>query len=208
MSPAAPPPVGRLAGIAYEGMVPVAMGDAERGYPLLKFLHAYYLPLQQIDDIVREPILWDPDLCPFRYLPWLAMWAGVRLRPGMPEAEIRSRIKLRDGRKRCTPDALVAAAKANLDADSPIVILRERHNPDNPLVDSAAHFEVLTYTAQTPDEGAVRAAMLEHKDVGLIMHYRVVDGQDWQQVVNTYATWQDVLDNYATWQDLIEDTPA
>lgn len=224
MSPVALEPrpvVGRLAEIAYAEMAPVAQGDAERGWPLLKFLHAYYMPLQEIDDIVRDrpelglqgwAILFHPDLCPVRYLPFLAMVAGVRLRPGMSEAEMRSRIKARDGIRRCTPDAIKQAAKDNLDALIPEeqrkVILRERFRNEAPNADSPGYFEVLTFVNQTPDSETVRAALLEQKDVGLIMSYRVVSGADWQYVIDENATWQDVVNNFATWQGLIEDHPG
>lgn len=209
------PVVGPLAAAAYEEMEPVhRLYDEARGWPLLKFLHAYFIPLQTIDDIVRERddlpgwgILFDPDQCPVRYLPFLAMWAGVRITEAMSEAEVRARIKTRPQIVRCTPGALVQAAKDNL-TGAKKVILRERYDPDNPNVDSPGHFEVITYTDETPDPEAVRVAMLEQKDVGLIMHYRVVSGQDWQQLVNDYPTWQDVIDAYPTWQDVIEDNPS
>lgn len=206
------PAVGNLATIAYDAMEPVWVEDEKRGYPLLHFLHAYYLPMQQIDDIVRDRddlpgwgILFDPDLCPARYLPWLAMFAGVRLRVGMGEAEIRSRIKDRDGTKRCTPGAIIAAAQAHL-IGAKTVILRERYNHDAPTADDPGYLDVITYTDETPDPDAVLTAIREQKDVGLVMSYRVLSGQDWQNVIDTNATWQDVINNYATWQDLIEDT--
>jgi len=208
------PLVGNLANIAYDQMAPVARDDADRGYPLLKFLDAYYLPLQQVDDIVRArddgtpgwAVLFDADRCPTRCLPWLAMMAGVRLGTGMSEAEIRARIKERPNVHRCTPGALIAAAQFHL-TGAKSVILRERYDPANPAVDSPGHFHIVTRTAETPDEGAVRRALLEQKDVGLLMHYTVIDGQDWQELIDTYPTWADVLSTYATWTDVIEDTP-
>lgn len=209
-----------MAEIAYEEMEPVAKPyDEAAGWPLLKFLHAYFMPMQKIDDIVRDTdegpgwsILFDPDRCPARYLAFPAMFAGVVLRPNMTEEEKRSRIKNRDGLKRCTPGAIVQAAKDNLDPAIPMeqrdVILRERYNPADPLVDSPGHFQIITYTAQTPDPDAVLAAIRQHKDVDFVMHYDVVDGQDWQQLVNDFGTWQDVVTAYPTWQDVIEDTPS
>lgn len=215
-----PEDAGALALVAYEQLAPLHLKDAERGYPLLKFLDAYYLPMQQVYDIIRDyddlpgwGILLDPDRCPVRYLPWCGLWAGVRVDPAvMSEAEMRARIKARDGQQRCTPAAIIKAAQDNLVSSDPLrpprVILRERYDPDNPGVDSPGHFEVLTYTGETPDADAVLVALRQQKDVGLLMHYRVIDGQDWQQLVNNYATWQDVLNAYPTWQDVIEDTPA
>lgn len=207
--------IGPIARVAYEEMAPVHAEDAIRGYPLALFLHAYYMPLQKVDDIVRDRpelnlpgwgILFHPDLCPAEYLGYLAMFAGVPITDDMSEAEKRQRIKLRDNTKRCTPGAIIQAAQDHL-IEPKRVILRERYDPDNPLVDSPGHFMVITYTADTPDPDAVLAAIKEQKDVGLILHYDVQDGQDWQQVVTDYATWNDVLAAYDTWQDLIDDTP-
>lgn len=204
--PERPEGIGRLAEIAYEQMAPVHKDDAERGYPLLIFLNAYYMPLQTIDDIVRDRegmpgwgILFDPDLCPFRYLPWLAMIAGVRLRPGMPELEMRDRIKQRDGRHRCTPDALIKAARDNLTSlgdSTPRVILRERFNAADPTGDDPGYFQVVTYASQTPDPEAVLQALLPQKDVGLIMTYTVLEGQDYQTLADTHATYTAVSTDY------------
>lgn len=218
-----PTGIGRLAEIAYEGMRPVHKAyDAERNWPLLRFLDVYYLPLQLIDDIVRDTeyvdengdtqvipgwgILFDPDRCPARYLPFLAMFAGVRLRPGMTEAEIRSRIKTRDGLLRCRPAALIKAAQDNLEGEKR-VILRERYDPFNASVDAPGYFQVITFTDDTPDSDAVKRALLEQKDVGLIMRYNVLDGQDWQSVIDDYDSWTELMAAYATWTDVIEDTP-
>lgn len=209
------PVVGRLAEIAYSQMEPVARAyDEARGWPLLKFLHAYYLPLQQVDDIVRDRddfpgwgILFDPEQCPARYLPWLAMFAGVRLRVGMTEAQMRALIKDRPALARCTPQALVDQVKtALLEGSTKKVILRERYKATDPGVDHAAWFEVITKTDETPDPDAVRRAILEQKEVGLLFTYIVQDGQDWQELIDTHGTWQDVIDDYATWDETIADS--
>lgn len=191
-------------------MAPVAKGDEDRGWPLLKFLHGFYLPMQQIDDIVRDredmpgwAILFDPDLCPARYLPWLAMFAGVRLLPGMTEAEIRSRIKARDGIKRCTPAALLAAAK---DYASPgaTVVLRERYNPYEPTEDAAGYVTLIAFADETPDPFALfNAVKAEQKDVGLLLYLVVSAHTDYFAVEADNESYQDVIDNYATYDALL-----
>lgn len=208
------PVVGRLAEIAYAEMEPVAKPyDEAAGWPLLHYLHAFFMPMQKIDDIVRDTddgpgwsILFDPDRCPARYLPFCAMFAGVVLRPEMSEDERRRRIKERDGVKRCTPSAIVKAVQETITGDKSVIV-RERFNPADPDVDSPGHFQIFTYLDETPDIETVVAAIEEQKIVGLLMHHDIVAGQDWQQLVNDYGTWQDVVDTYDTWQDVVGDTP-
>lgn len=207
--------VGRLAEIAYAEMEPVAKPyDEAAGWPLLHYLHAFFMPMQKIDDLVRDKddgpgwsILFDPDRVPARYLPFTAMVAGVVLRPEMSEQEKRDRIKERDGIKRCTPDAFVRAIQQQLTGDKGVV-LRLRFDPAAPAVDSPGHFQVLTYLDETPNADAVIAAMQEQKIVGLVQHYEIVAGQDWQELVDTYGTWQAVVDDYATWAHVLADDPT
>ena len=214
------PTVGNLADIAYASLAPVAVGDDERGWPLLIFLNAFYLSLQQVDDIVRDQpgiaggweILFFPYLCPTPSLPWLAMFSGTRIKTGMSEEALRKAIDERQSFSRCTPGALVDALKAAMQAADPTsparVILRERNDPDN-AGDAPGHVTVIMYTSDVGGltETDLYNAALEQKDVGLLLHVIVRDGQDWQSVVDHNATWQDVIDNFPTWNDLIESSP-
>lgn len=192
----------------------IAIDDKGRGYPLLKFLNGYYMPMQDIDDIVRDTdegpgwtILFDADRCPSRYLPWLAMFAGVRINRSMTDQQIRERIKDRPAWRRGTPAGIKQAAQSKL-TGAKKVILRERHQIGNPD-DAPGYFELITYTDETPDSAAVlRTVVDEQKDVGLLIGYRVLDGQDWDQVVADWDSWDDVMSNYDTWTDVIEDTPV
>lgn len=96
-------------------------------------------------------ILFDPDLCPVRYLPWLAMFAGVRLTTGMAEEEMRSRIKDRDGLRRGTPGAIARAVQQHL-TGSKTVLIRERFNhASGSSADAPGYLDVVTREDESPE---------------------------------------------------------
>ena len=52
--------------------------------------------------------------------------------------------------------------------------------------------------SRTAGNGPVGSALRAQKPAGIIMVYATITGQDWQNVVNTYATWTAVAAAYAT----------
>src|SRR3954468_15507441 len=83
--PVPPPPVlvapdpDVLAGRIYARWLPLHAGDADAGYPLGALAEALAVPLNPVDELVRESdthpawgTLWDVTAAPVWLLPWLA----------------------------------------------------------------------------------------------------------------------------------------
>jgi hypothetical protein len=57
------------------------------------------------------------------------------------------------------------------------------------------------------DDGPAHKAIRSQKPAGLALDYNVLDGQDFQSLLDNHPTFQDVLDDYDTFQDVVDDTP-
>ena len=138
---------------SYENMLPAVNGthDENQDYALLYYLVGAGQMFDEIENIVRDSDLgmgWSPlvdvNRCPDKGLDWFGQFVGVKLPQGLTEDQRRQRIKSTDGWKRGTPAAIKAAPVPYLTGNG-TVILYERDT-------SAYHFQVLTYTSETPSD--------------------------------------------------------
>lgn len=197
----------------YDSLGAYSEGDALVGYQLLAYVGAQGQMWDDVEELSRDTddypgwaILFDPDNVPFKYLAYTAQFVGVRLINGLSEADQRIRVKSVDGWSRGSVGAIRAAAQAHL-TGAKHVVLRERYDPDNPTVDSAYHLFINTYTAETPDSGAVLAALMAQKPAGIVLHYEVVDGQDYQSLLDNHPLYSDVAGDFANYGDVRDNTP-
>src|SRR4051812_29363271 len=93
------PTVPQVAEHLYEELAVSQPGDEGRGWPLLILLGALGKALGPPHDLVRDSedgpgysALMDPGRTPVWALPYTAQFAGVRLTPGITEAEQRAEI--------------------------------------------------------------------------------------------------------------------
>lgn len=193
----------------YEGMEPVAWLDATVGWSLAFFCGALGTMFQEVQDLARDSpdgpgwsAVMDLDRCPDGWLPWLAQFVGVTVVPGSTPEEMRARIQSTDGFRRGTPAALEGAAQATLTGNR-IVYFRER-DPNG--VDPPYTLEVVTQTGETPDPDATLAALIAQKPAGIVLNYRLVQGQDWQELAQSGRTWRQVRDDFASWRDVRDNT--
>lgn len=142
-------------------------------------------------------IVLDPDRAPSEWLPWDAQFGGVRVLPGLPEAEQRSRIKSTDGMRRGSPGAIVGAAQQFL-TGTKTVYLVERHG-------SAYRLTVSTKASETPDLAVVARAVLAQKPGGLIMVVTTVLGGDYNSLRDTHPSYNDVLATFANYAEVLSD---
>lgn len=195
----------------YDSIAPLTHDDAVHDYPLAKYCAALGKMFQVTEDYGRNDGGWDKmmnvTLTPVEVLPWLAQFVGVRLEEGLTEVAQRSRVQETAGWKRGSVPALRGAAASYI-TDPKTFILRERFNPAAPGVDSPGHLQVITYTSQTPDSAKVLAALTAQKAAGLILHYSVYDGQDYQTLLTNHPTYQNVYTSYATYQGIVTDQPG
>lgn len=197
----AQPLIGSFAQALYDRMEPYTNLDEQNGWALAYYFGAFGAMVQDIEDIARDSELgpgWsaimDLSRAPDYGLPWLGQFVGVRFDAAVTPAEQRLRISDTPGWRRGSVPSLVGAMQQYLTGPKR-VLLHERAG-------SAYHFNVVTYTAETPDAAMVELGLLSQKPAGLTYTYSVYDGQDYQQLLDENPTYQDVFTNFATY-DLV-----
>jgi hypothetical protein len=169
-----PPPEIPLAGEYLLDEVGVAQpGDDTRGWPARLLVGAVGKALGPLHDIVRDTDgrpgwsdVMDPDLAPSWALKWLGEnFAGVRLTPGLTEAQQRARITSPPAFNRGTPDGMAAAARQTLTGNQ-YVFLKEREG-------SPYRVTIVTRTSETPNAAVTLAAAKAQKPAGLILTHVV-----------------------------------
>lgn len=176
--------------------------EAHEHFHLLEMCDSTGRLLQPVEDIVRDSdthpgwgVVMDPDNAPIDWLPWLAQFAGKRIRLGLPEAEQRARIRDTDGFDRGTPRALEAAAKQYL-TGTKYALIQERFGGN------AWRVNVVTLESETPDPGAVLAALMEQKPAGIILTHNAVTGGDFNTVTNTWPSFDYVVTVFLDFDEL------
>lgn len=174
----------------------------------LNAIGAMYEEVDELAGILAEDegwsILLDPDLCPVRALPYLAMYVGERLPEGLTEVMQREWIKDAPNMRRGTLTAIIAAAQRTL-TDPRAVSIMERSG--DPGQGNAEDFiSVRTYSSQTPDPGAVLQNLLSVVPADIVLDYSAVGGQTWAQAKTNWGpTWQNIRNHYGTWAAILAD---
>lgn len=203
------PAVGRLAEQLYEALEPIAAGDEERDWPLLRLCGALTAgALEQANTYLADDEdgrpgwrnVLDPWKAPASALPYLAQFVGATLEPSLTEADARGKIARRENLQRGTVPALVAAVQRTLTGTKAVAVT-ERHLGD------AYKLWVRTRDDETPDEAATLAAILTQKPAGITLTFATIAGWSWADVVAAEATWTDVTSDYPDWAELIAEVP-
>lgn len=200
-----PDDLGAVARRMYSELEPLQYAEAQNQYALAIFCQALGLTIDEINEYVRDSedgpgwsMLLDLERAPEKALPWLAQFVGVRIAAGLTDQEQRDWIAGTASWRRGTLQAMTAAVQATLTGLKQ-VITRERFG-------GAYQLSVVTYTAETPDEAATLKAILSQKPAGLVLTYSAMDGQDFQNLLDTNPLFSNVLANYTTFQDVVDDT--
>lgn len=172
------------------------------------FIEAVCEPLTELDSLARDSddgigwsALLDLDRIPDKGLPWLAQFVGVQTIIGLDTSSQRARIAAHANWKRGSPDAIIQAAQLHLTGNK-TVILRERFTGD------AWKLGIVTYTDETPDSAQTLADILEQKPAGIVLTYNVLDGQDFQLLLDNHPTFANVYADYLTFEGIVEDQPG
>lgn len=191
----AQPVVGEFAQAAYDNIEQVHEGlDEERGWPLLHFLRAIGQPFDLVRSVVlpddAEPWspLYDPDLCPAAFLPYLAQHVGVRIPVGTSEASAREMIKNPVGLKRCSREAVIDAVKLTLTGTKHVNFI-VRHD------DSFWRWLIVTRPSETPDAAATYRAAMSQKRVGVLITHTVTDSVLIEELPDTIDDLSDDIDD-------------
>lgn len=193
----------------YEMLAPLARADPDNAWSLLLYINAVGVMFQLIEDLVRDTpegpgwsILLDLDRCPVEALPWLGQFVGVRIPPGMNEADARLRIAHTDGFKRGTRNALIGAASSTL-TGAKTVIFRERDHAPADTPNYAYYLSVYTYVTQTPNAAATLAALLAQKPAGIVLTYAAITGHDYESVQALHTTYASLVVAFADYTALL-----
>jgi REP element-mobilizing transposase RayT len=211
------PTLNSVAQRLYDGLIPFNDSqerDGESTAWALAYLCSFIGDelLQQIFDYAEDTdtdpgwtVLYDLERVPDEAIKYLGQLIGVvvddALTPTLQKAQIADRRSQRRGTLTELQAVLTESTTAFGDDGW---FLRERHDPTNPLVDSAYHFQVVIKTTNlTPDPDDVYDAMVRAKPAGLVMHYSRVTANDWQYIKDTYALWSDVDAALTTWAEAL-----
>lgn len=191
------PVVDQLAERLYELAGPLAAGDGDRGWPLLIMCDALAQPLRQLDQVVTDRedlegwrVALDVDAAPAWCLAWFAQFAGVRLRPGLTEAQQREWVRTGWGVNRGTVASIRASVQTTLTGTRAVQIY-EREG-------GAYRLLVTTRTSETPDPAATEAALRAALPAGLVVTFETRPGQDYEKPAGW--TYGDSLAAWPTYQ--------
>lgn len=189
----------------YDEVAPLTASEVANGYPLWQLCRALAAPKEQAQLLVDghdEPwgVVMDAETCPEWGMDWLAQFAGVTLTQGTSTTIRRGELRSDSRRRRGTPGMMIAAAQAHL-TGTKAVVLRERDG-------SPYRLTVLTLAVETPEPALVEAALRAQKPAGLLLDYRTITGQDYQQLAASYVTYSDVAAAFVDYGDVADNTPG
>lgn len=154
----------------------------------------------------RPSALGDAEQAEVAWLPWLAQMVGARLDPGASEQEKRDTIRFTTSSWRAgTRQALVDAARSALTGSRYAVVVPHQ-KPDVALgliPGTPWDITIVTRTSETPDAGAVLAAILRKgvKPAGAVLYHRTYESS-WDAIESTFPTWDDWESH--TWDEIEE----
>lgn len=169
-------PSGVVAESLYERLLPLQEGLSDStNLPLLRYIET----LGSVHDLVRYVTgdtddyrgwapLFDVELTPDEFLPYLAQFVGVRIPKGTPPDTAREMIRDPAGFGRTSRAAVLSAVRATLTGARYVGFVERRD-------DSFWKWLITTRTAETPDADATYRAILSQKRAGVIVTHVVTD---------------------------------
>ncbi len=184
-----------------------AEDDEAQGYPLLIYCSAWNLPLEPIHEIIRErdglkpwEILFDPDECPVWGLPYLSMFPGVELQPGMSEEQQRNEIREPTGWRRGQPQAIRIAGQRTLTGTKRVIVRPRTPEP-------GMHY-IRTLASETPDEERTRRELRAALPPWEVLDYEAIDGVTVEDVAAGWKTVADLAAAFTSVEDLTDILPT
>ena len=187
---------------------PLAPTDADNDYAHAHLCEGMMLSMAEVASLVDPPdpyqpweILFDPDLCPAKFLPWLGQCVGVRVTRVMSEATQRAAIKGLGGYKLGSPQRIRAAVELTLVGDPKQVYFRERDGGE------AYTLEIVTFADQTPNPDQTEAAIKAELPAAILLRARAVLSWDYEALTARGGTYAQQSIDFATYAALALDEP-
>lgn len=146
-------------------------------------------------------ILLDINRAPSNALPWLGQFVGAIVDPSLSDADQRQQILDVSGWKRGSVDAMRGAALPYLSGNK-TVIFSERDSGAS-ATDPAYGLIVYTRTTETLDADAIEAALLALKPAGIVLQFKTVAGQIYEDIFLHQATYGVVLTTFDDYQSVL-----
>ena len=175
------------------------------------FIGALGEMFEQIDEIAHPSLdtdgnmsdrwskLLDIDRIPDEGIVWFSQFTGVQINANLDTNDQRQQIRDRVGWKRGTMASIAAAVQAVLTGTQTVQFV-ERDT-------SAYHFNVATYSTETPSSAAVTAAITAAKPAGLQFTYSLIAGSPgttdtYENLFLDYGSYATVFSNEQSYQDV------
>lgn len=183
----------------YNRLGPLTFGDAENGDALRKFCEAFAQPYEIMHTLVRDTedgrvgwsILFDPDVVPEEFLPWLEQMVGSSGHAPETAEQMRQRVRDAEAFKRGTVQSLYDAAARG---GAPTFLVQERY------LGSAWAVRIFFTVAEYTDEVAfqVRSKI----PAGIVVTQEFWAGVLYSDVLEDYTDYADVLASNTDYSDL------
>lgn len=197
----------------YEALEPiVGVDDPATGYTGLKLCQALvsgdvdfiHEVMTDSDAAAGWEVLFDPDTCPVKALPFLAQFDGAILTPDMSTSSRRAAIAQPEAFRRGTVETIESITKRRLTGEK-IVNVTERYTGN------VWRVQVSTNASETPEEAATIADLKRYaKPIGILLFFNGAAAWTWAEIEAesaTYPTWAALEAAFATWGDLISHVP-
>lgn len=197
----------------YEAILPIVGADDEaNAYAGLKLCQALVAGnIDFIHEVMTDSdlaagweVLFDPDTCPVKALPYLAQFDGAILTPDMTTSSRRTAIAQPEAFRRGTVETIESIVKRRLTGEK-IVNITERYTGN------VWRLLVSTNAGETPEEAATIADLKRFaKPIGILLFFNNAAAWTWGEIAAesaTYPTWASLEAAFPTWQDLISHVP-
>ncbi len=143
--------------------------------------------------------LLNVELCPGKYLPFLAQWVGVEVPKGASEEEARSLIREQPARLRGTLGSIETAIRRSLTGEKAFKVV-ERRNAANE--EDAYHFLIIIYSeAELPSQVVLEANVNAVKPAGVF--YTIIVGDLTYAVLEAaHTTYAELEAAHTTYADM------
>lgn len=183
-----------------------AEDDEAEDYALLIFCSAQMLPLEPVYEIVRERddsppwgILFDVDEAPAWALPYLSMYPGVVLEPGMSEEQQRNEIREPTGWRRGQTASIKIAGQRTLTGTKRVIV-----RPRTPEV--GIHF-IRTLIGETPDPARTEAVLRSALPAWELLDYEAMVGVTVEDIAASFKSVEALTAAFKSVEDLTDTLP-
>jgi hypothetical protein len=185
--------------------------DPATGYQLRQLCEALCAPYQPIYDLLREregmkgwTLLFDPRICPGKWLPYLTQCVGVTPTPEMSEEQLRAEIQQPTGWRRGEPESIRIATRRTLKSveDEELMVIIRARTPE------VGHHYVRVLESQCPNPLRTERVVRENVPAWETLDFDAISGVTFADITAKFVTFGDLTAAFPTFKDLAEVLPT